>query len=270
MHDRNIVHRDLKPSNVFLTPFGVKLLDFGLARPMVSDELATGHDLTLPGKVVGTPAYMAPEQLSGHPVDARADLFATGAILYEMLTGKPVFGSGQMVDTMHAVLHDHPPALTGSASVDAVDAVLGRALEKSREARYQSAREMAVDIRAATATPDSSTGRVVARVVTRLIVLPFRVLRSDPETDFLAFGLADAITSSLTSVESLVVRSSLAASAFSEGTPDLKRIAAETEVDAGGDRHPDAGRGADPGECAVARGARRNGSLVSGCAVRPG
>jgi serine/threonine protein kinase len=88
LHERGIVHRDLKPSSVFVTPYGVKLLDFGLARPVVDDVMATSADLTIAGNVVGTPAYMAPEQLDGSRVDVRADLFAAGALLFEMVTGR--------------------------------------------------------------------------------------------------------------------------------------------------------------------------------------
>ena len=232
LHEREIVHRNLKPSNVFLSRFGVKLLDFGLARPVMSDQQATMQDLTLPGKVVGTPAYMAPEQLLAQPVDARADLFAAGALLYEMLTGKSAFAGDSMVATMHAVLHDRPPALTGSSAIDAIDQILQRALQKQRADRYQTAREMADTIREAMASSAPSGEVPVARAITRLIALPFRVLRPDPETDFLAFSLADAITSSLSSLDSLVVRSSLSASEFANETPDLKQIAREAEVDA--------------------------------------
>ena len=145
LHERAIVHRDLKPSNVFLTKFGVKLLDFGLARPVASDQLATAQDLTLPGRVVGTPAYMAPEQLSGQPSDARVDLFTVGLVLYEMITGNSPFAGANMIQTMHAILHDRPPVLTGSSTVDAVDRIIHRSLEKQPGARYQSAREMADD-----------------------------------------------------------------------------------------------------------------------------
>ena len=232
LHERAIVHRDLKPSNIFLTKFGVKLLDFGLARPVVSDQLVTVQNLTLPGKMVGTPSYMAPEQISGHPTDARADLFAVGVILYEMITGKSPFAGASMVETMHAILNDRPPVLTGSPTVDAVDRIVQRSLEKQPANRYQNARQMADDVRGATASADLSGELPVARAVTRLIVLPLRLLRPDTETDFLAFGLADAITSSLSGLDSLVVRSSLAAAEFAEGTPDLKRIAKETDVDA--------------------------------------
>src|SRR2546426_6304148 len=87
LHRCGIVHRDLKPSNVYLTPHGAKLLDFGLARP----SHATEYDLTQPGTVVGTPRYMAPEQWRGAAVDARTDLFSVGALLFEMLMGRPAF-----------------------------------------------------------------------------------------------------------------------------------------------------------------------------------
>lgn len=175
---------------------------------------------------------MAPEQISGHPTDARADLFAVGVILYEMITGKSPFAGAGMVETMHAILSDRPPVLTGSPTVDAVDRIIQRSLEKQPANRYQNARQMADDVRGATASADLSGELPVARAVTRLIVLPLRLLRPDTETDFLAFGLADAITSSLSGLDSLVVRSSLAAAEFAEGTPDLKRIAKETDVDA--------------------------------------
>src|SRR5262245_55616614 len=91
IHTRGIVHRDLKPSNVFVTAHGVKLLDFGLARPELDRNPESAIDLTQSGLVMGTPRYMAPEQVTGDPVDARADLFAAGAILFEMLAGRPAF-----------------------------------------------------------------------------------------------------------------------------------------------------------------------------------
>src|SRR5688500_12681052 len=91
LHARGIVHRDLKPSNVFLTPHGVKLLDFGVARSVEGEAPSGGAatQLTEAGAIVGTPGYLAPEALSGDPVDARSDLFAAGAVLFEMLAGRP-------------------------------------------------------------------------------------------------------------------------------------------------------------------------------------
>jgi len=175
---------------------------------------------------------MAPEQLAGQAADARADLFAMGVILYEMITGKSPFAGAGMVDTVHAILNDRPPIVTGSPTVDAVDRIIQRDLEKQSSPRYQSAREMDDDVSRAMASSDLSGELPVARAVTRLIVLPFRVLRSNPDTEFLAFGLADAIASSLSGLESLVVRSSLAAAGCTDGVPDLRRIAKEADVDA--------------------------------------
>lgn len=232
LHRQGLVHRDLKPSNIFLTPHGVKLLDFGLATSTSdpSPTAATAVRLTEPGTVVGTPHYAAPEQLQGGEVDTRTDLFATGAVLYEMLTGKPPFGGSSPMEVFHAILYDQPPVLTGGPAVSALDRVVHRALSKKPTERYQTVEAMAQDLRQALAFGDTGSG-ASARALTRLIVLPFRVLRQDPETDFLAFSLADALTSSLSGLQSLVVRSSAAASRFAADAPDLKAIATETEVD---------------------------------------
>ena len=201
LHRRGMLHRDLKPSNIFLTAHGVKLLDFGLARTIATSLDETG--LTLPGVVLGTPRYMAPEQARGLPVDARTDLFAMGAVLFEMLSGRPAFDGPTAIDILHAVLHAHPPALVGSAAVAEVDRVVRRALEKAPERRYGSAAEMAMGLRASLTHADTAAATVPARAARRLIVLPFRMLRSDPETDFLAFSLPDAITVSLSGLESI-------------------------------------------------------------------
>ena len=138
LHARGIVHRDLKPSNVFLTPHGVKLLDFGLARPSDPEgalALSSVTQLTRTGMVVGTPRYMAPEQVTGETVDGRGDLFAAGAILFEMLAGRPAFAGKNAVEILHATLNEQPPALTGSPAVAAVDRVIRRALSKRPEER---------------------------------------------------------------------------------------------------------------------------------------
>ncbi|MGH9330003.1 MAG: FlgO family outer membrane protein, partial [Vicinamibacterales bacterium] len=231
LHAASLVHRDLKPSNIFLTPDGVKLLDFGLARETVGLDAAGETRLTLPGVVVGTPHYMAPEQATGRSPDARADLFALGAILFEALAGRPAFTGATMVDVLHAVVHDQPPVLTGSPAVSAVDRVLHRALAKRPDDRFRDAAEMARAVRQAVAIAE--TGEVArARTAVRLIVLPFRMLRPDPQVDWLPFSLADAIASSLSALETLVVRSSLAAARYAGQPIDLKQIASETEVDA--------------------------------------
>ena len=233
LHARGIVHRDLKPSNVFLTPHGVKLLDFGLARPAetaAAESLATGADLTGTGVLVGTPRYMAPEQIAGEGLDARSDLFAAGAILFEMLAGRPAFTGRTMVEILHATLHEQPPALTGSPAIAAADRVIRRALAKRPDDRPASADAMAEELRAVKGVSGDDTP-ALARALTRLVVLPFRVLRPDPETDFLAFSLPDAIATSLSGIGSLVVRSSATAARFATDAPDLKAVAAEADVD---------------------------------------
>ncbi|HJR60638.1 MAG TPA: protein kinase [Vicinamibacterales bacterium] len=230
LHTRGLMHRDFKPSNVFLTPHGVKLLDFGLAQAIGVEAAETR--LTLPGMVLGTPQYLPPEQVLGQPVDARGDLFAAGAVLYEMLTGRPPFNGASVAEIAHAIAYEHPPALGGSLGVGAIDRVIHKAMAKRPQNRYQAAGAMADDLRAAMLLLDSGTVSQPVRPMTRLIVLPFRVLRPDPDIDFLAFGLSDALTTSLSGLDSLVVRSSLAAGAFAGDVIDLQAIAAKAEVDA--------------------------------------
>jgi serine/threonine protein kinase/tetratricopeptide (TPR) repeat protein len=230
LHTRGILHRDLKPSNVFLTPHGVKLLDFGLARTEAPESLGSATELTRTGMMMGTPRYMAPEQITGDVVDARSDLFAAGAILFEMLAGRPAFGGRNAVEILHATLHEQPPALTGSAAVAAVDRVIRRALAKRPAERPASADAMAEELRFVGGLFGDETP-ALARALTRLVVLPFRILRPDPETDFLAFSLPDAIATSLSGSGSLIVRSSATAARFGIETPDLKALAAEADVD---------------------------------------
>src|SRR5262245_41025193 len=134
LHARGILHRDLKPSNVFLTPHGAKLLDFGLALPLAGGG-TTDDRLTMTGTLVGTPQYMAPERWTNEgEVGPEADLFAVGAILFEMVTGRPAFGGRSPIDVAHAVLHEPAPALTGDG-IEALDRVVSTALAKDPSAR---------------------------------------------------------------------------------------------------------------------------------------
>ena len=229
LHARGIGHRDLKPSNVFLTPHGVKLLDFGLARPLV-EQLKTDVTLTAPGTIVGTPRYMSPEQWEGEAFVPASDLFAVGAILFEMLAGKPAFPGSTIIEVYRAVAIAQPPALTGGTEVVAADRIIQLALAKRPGDRYPDAAAMAREVRSAWALIDTGSAPQ-ARALTRLIVLPFRLLRPDPDIDFLAFGVPDAITSSLSGLDALVVRSTAAGQRFASDAPDLKLIAAEAGVD---------------------------------------
>jgi serine/threonine protein kinase len=227
LHARGIVHRDLKPSNVFLATHGVKLLDFGLAQP---EPDGAALALTRTGVVMGTPRYMAPEQVAGEAVDGRTDLFAAGAILFEMLAGRPAFAGRGVAEVLHATRYEQPPALGGSPAVAAIDRVIRRAMAKRAVERPPSAEAMADELRAIGGVESGSTP-TLAHALTRIVVLPFRVLRPDPETDFLAFSLPDAIATSLSANTSLIVRSSAVAARYGSEAPDLKALAAEADVD---------------------------------------
>jgi eukaryotic-like serine/threonine-protein kinase len=224
LHARGIVHRDLKPSNVFLTPHGVKLLDFGLARPLAAAPDAD-PGLTAAGTILGTPRYMAPELWEGEPLVPASDLFAVGAILFELLAGRPAFGGENAIAVYRAIAHDEPPALTGGAEVMGADRIIQRALAKRPADRYPDAAAMAQDVRMGMTLTTSGPSPQV-KAVTRLMVLPFRVLRPDPETDFLAFSLPDAVTASLSALEAMVVVSPAAGYA-----PDLRTLAEQAGVD---------------------------------------
>ncbi len=147
-HARGIVHRDLKPENVMITRDDrVKILDFGLAKPVdAMDPAATrGASATQAGTVLGTMGYMAPEQVRGLAVDPRADLFAFGAVLYEMLSGRRAFAGATAADTMSAILTGDPPDLDSAALEipPGLDRVVRRCLEKAPELRFQSATDLA-------------------------------------------------------------------------------------------------------------------------------
>ena len=147
-----------------------------------------------------------------------------------MLSGQPAFAGKTVVEVLYATLHEQPPALSGSPAVAATDRVLRKALAKEPRDRYPTAEAMAADLRAALQA-EGIASSAHASTLTRLVVLPFRSLRPDPDTDFLAFSLPDAIATSLSGLPSLVVRSTAAAARFSSEQLDLKAIAAEADVD---------------------------------------
>ena len=164
-HARAIVHRDLKPENVMVTRDGrVKILDFGIAKLRAGDPHLDQRTRTAADTVLGTAGYMAPEQIRGQPADERADVFALGAVLFELTTGRRAFDRGSRVETLNAVLHDDVPALgTIAASVPvALERIVRRCLEKDPDARFQSARDLAfaLDSVAALATPPSTSTAV--------------------------------------------------------------------------------------------------------------
>ncbi len=174
-HNKGVVHRDLKPENVFITKDGrVKVLDFGLAKLARAEAgtsqpgdgaTATVAVHTMPGMVLGTAGYMSPEQVRGKEVDARTDIFAFGAILYEMLSGRRAFKGESSIETMNAILKDDPPELgTDQLRISpGLERIVRRCLEKEPARRFDSARDVGFALEAISGT--SSTGTVPKRAL---------------------------------------------------------------------------------------------------------
>ncbi|HZQ70151.1 MAG TPA: protein kinase [Terriglobales bacterium] len=178
-HEKGIVHRDLKPENIFVTRDGrIKILDFGLAK-LIQKSAKDSNDVTLTsehtaaGVVMGTASYMAPEQVRGEASDARTDIFALGAVLYEMLTGVRAFRRDTAAETMTAVLKEDPPELSNRAQFisPALERIVRRCLEKNPEQRFQSARDLSFALSALSGSETSAATRVAASAPRRSSLL---------------------------------------------------------------------------------------------------
>src|ERR1700675_3485167 len=180
-HRKGITHRDLKPGNIMLTKSGTKLLDFGLAKlkqevapanVQLSQLPTAGEPLTAQGTIVGTLQYMAPEQLEGKEVDARTDIFAFGAVLYEMATSKRAFEGKTQASVIGAILKDDPPPISSLQPMTppALDRVVKRCLAKDPDNRWQTARDVELEMKwiAESGTQGASVPTAAAKVIRSL------------------------------------------------------------------------------------------------------
>ena len=239
-HGHDVVHRDVKPANIILTKSGAKLLDFGLAKAgaasIISGASQAPTNLTMQGTIVGTPHYMAPEQVEGNEPDARSDIFALGVVLYEMLTGNKAFTGKSYASLMASILeHDPTPISTVQATMPrALDRVVRTALAKDPESRWQSMRDFVVqlkwilegsseaDIPITAGTPRKYRERVAwALLALSLVGLMFLVVsnfRTKPvETPLVEFSIPPP-------EDTVFAPPSLAVAPFPEVSPDGRHI----------------------------------------------
>src|SRR5688572_25674706 len=194
-HERGILHRDLKPANVMVVWQGgsphAKLLDFGVAQLTNPDPSATR---TVAGEVMGTPAYMSPEQAAAKPLDARSDVFSFGAVLYELLAGTRAFTGESTAQILSAVLRDDPAPFEAPATLQQI---VKRCLAKDPDRRFQTMTEVRQALQHLTPPSDDVTASIA--------VLPFANLSADRENEYFGDGLAEEIINLLAQVQGLKV-----------------------------------------------------------------
>jgi TolB-like protein len=226
-HRKGITHRDLKPGNIMMADDGsVKLLDFGLAKLTESGDMDVTR--TVAGTVIGTAAYMAPEQAEGKPLDARSDIFSFGAVMYELVAGRRAFPGDSMATVLTSLLRDDPPAL-GSVAPPGLEAIVMRCLRKNPADRFQ----QMLEVRAALEllrTPTQAIPVHVARAEASIAVLPFVNLSADKENEYFSDGLAEEIINALTQVRGLKVTARTSAFAFRGEKQDIRKIAETLNV----------------------------------------
>ena len=216
-HQRGLLHRDLKPANIVVTAQGhAKLLDFGIARLVDSDA-----DVTETGgnAVMGTAAYMSPEQADGQALDARSDIFSFGAVLYELLSGTRAFKGQTTVQVLNAV-HRHEPSPLDRPS--ALERIARKCLEKNPGSRFQSATDLRLALEQSSARPEGEPPSIA--------VLPFANMTAEKENEYFSDGLAEEIINLLANIPGLKVTARTSAFSFRGKEQDITRIAETLRV----------------------------------------
>jgi TolB-like protein/tRNA A-37 threonylcarbamoyl transferase component Bud32 len=217
-HSKGILHRDLKPANILVTVKGsAKLLDFGLAKLMT--EAHSDATETIEGTILGTAAYMAPEQAEGKPLDERSDIFSFGAVLYEMLSGNRAFLGNSTATVLSAVLRDDPAPLQAPAELQRI---VVKCLAKQPGNRFQRMEELRAALERVSGKPVDPRPSIA--------VLPFANMSGDKEQDYFTDGMAEEVINALAQVQGLKVIARTSAFAFKGKNEDVRKIAEQLGV----------------------------------------
>jgi serine/threonine-protein kinase len=244
-HAKGVIHRDLKPANILVADSAVKLLDFGLAKQSssgVPGEETQSLTLTQAGVIVGTPAYMSPEQAEGKEADARSDIFSFGCILYEMLAGKRAFSGGSTIALLGAILHQDPEPLNAPP---ALGAIVRKCLAKSPDARFQSASQLRQALQAASLSTPRRSLAVAAGIIAAalaiaglllflyfrkpsqidsIVVLPLDIKSTDPDGEYISDGITESLNNSLARLPGLRVVPHSIALRYKGKSQELQKI----------------------------------------------
>ena len=238
-HEKGVIHRDLKPGNIKIMPDGrVKVLDFGLAKVLANEVKPAETTVTQPGRVMGTPAYMSPEQARGKSADQRTDIWSFGCIMYEMLTGHLPFEGETAVDTLASIIEREPDwELLPERTPKDIEIMLHRCLEKDPDRRLRDMGDIAVKLENAAnelkySMQRTNTIESAMTPIKSIVVLPFENLSGDQEQEYFVNGITDALSAELGKIKALRVISRTSSMRYKDTDKNVPEIAKELSVDA--------------------------------------